>query len=674
MKTFPRRNMILALTTVLLLGTASAGRAGQPVRAGGEIVVNTTTAQTQASPDVAVADAGNFVVVWDSGSFFGDRNVFAQRYDSSGLPEGDELQINTFTANQQNGPRVGMDANGSFVVTWYSEGQFPPARFSIMGRRFDSAGNPLGGEFEVSTGQTAVFQDVAMDAAGNFLVVWDGRPAGTFGISSVYARLYDSAGSPRTSPFLVCQKQDLGGDFPSVTATPGGGWIITCASDYDSATDNVDILALRYDAAGNPVGSPVVIPAPAAAPRQDHRVAASADRIAVSWVDYSGDGSVRARLLDGGLSPLTGEIQPSTLPAQPIQESAVAMDGAGNFVVAWVEKDGSLPARDGSESAIMARAFDAGGNPQGSDFVVNSTTESFQAEPRLAMSPSGRLVAVWSGPDDTFQSTIYAQVFASNASPVALCRDLTVAAGPSCTASASIDDGSFDADLLSVELAQDPAGPYPLGATSVTLTVTGDLGETSSCTGTVTVVDTTPPAITCPAPITVDGDVASNGAVVSFTVNASDSCDAAPGVVATPASGSNFPFGETIVQATATDDSGQSAQCSFTVTVQTLAEQVTALIDQINALLTSGLLGSNEANQLINALESVLRELAGPPLALSASDAGADPKSVQDKKVCKKFDGFLKKVEKILRKGSLPAAQGQALLDAATALQANLGC
>jgi prophage DNA circulation protein len=185
----------------------------------------------------------------------------------------------------------------------------------------------------------------------------------------------------------------------------------------------------------------------------------------------------------------------------------------------------------------------------------------------------------------------------------------------------------------------------------------------------------TPPAITCPAPLTVDGDAASNGAVVSFTVNASDSCDAAADVVATPASGSHFYFGTTTVQAMATDDSGQSAQCTFTVTVRTLSEQVAALIDQINDLLSAGLLGSNEANQLINALESVLRELAGPPLALNASNAATGPKLAKNNnKVCSKFDVFLKKVEKIIRKGNIPAAQGQALLDDATALQANLGC
>src|SRR5262249_30821660 len=60
---------------------------------------------------------------------------------------------------------------------------------------------------------------------------------------------------------------------------------------------------------------------------------------------------------------------------------------------------------------------------------------------------------------------------------------------------ASIDNGSFDEDGDPVTLSQSPAGPYPLGTTPVTLTVTEPEGLSNSCTASVTVVDTTPPVI-----------------------------------------------------------------------------------------------------------------------------------------------------------------------------------
>ena len=82
-----------------------------------------------------------------------------------------------------------------------------------------------------------------------------------------------------------------------------------------------------------------------------------------------------------------------------------------------------------------------------------------------------------------------------NQVPVAKAKNVTVAAGPDCTANASVDDGSFDPDGDPLVLTQSPAGPYPLGTTSVLLTVKDPNGATSQATATVTVVDSTGPDV-----------------------------------------------------------------------------------------------------------------------------------------------------------------------------------
>ena len=83
-------------------------------------------------------------------------------------------------------------------------------------------------------------------------------------------------------------------------------------------------------------------------------------------------------------------------------------------------------------------------------------------------------------------------VSAENQAPVAKCKDVIKSAGPSCEADASINNGSFDPDAGdTITLVQSPAGPYSLGSTPVTLTVTDSKGASSQCTGTVTVVDNT---------------------------------------------------------------------------------------------------------------------------------------------------------------------------------------
>lgn len=84
-----------------------------------------------------------------------------------------------------------------------------------------------------------------------------------------------------------------------------------------------------------------------------------------------------------------------------------------------------------------------------------------------------------------------------NSAPIARCQAVTVTAGASCSANASINNGSYDPDSGdSITLTQSPVGPYPLGTTTVMLTVTDSRGASSSCTATVTVVDNAAPTLT----------------------------------------------------------------------------------------------------------------------------------------------------------------------------------
>jgi hypothetical protein len=109
-----------------------------------------------------------------------------------------------------------------------------------------------------------------------------------------------------------------------------------------------------------------------------------------------------------------------------------------------------------------------------------------------------------------------------------------------------------------------PSGSFfPIGTTTVTATAAG-----GSCSFTVTVNDTQAPTITCPANVTATTGGPNNPSVaVNYPAPAvSDNC---PGVTAqcTPPSGSTFLVGTTNVTCTATDHAGNTASCSFTVTV-----------------------------------------------------------------------------------------------------------
>ena len=112
----------------------------------------------------------------------------------------------------------------------------------------------------------------------------------------------------------------------------------------------------------------------------------------------------------------------------------------------------------------------------------------------------------------------------------------------------------------------------------MTLTVTDDKGESDSCNAVITVVDVTPPMVTCPADIEIECSVAGgvpadDPQLVAFFDGfmAEDNCDDDPDV------GNDAPAffdgpceaagGVTVVTWTATDDAGNSTQCSASVTV-----------------------------------------------------------------------------------------------------------
>ena len=108
-----------------------------------------------------------------------------------------------------------------------------------------------------------------------------------------------------------------------------------------------------------------------------------------------------------------------------------------------------------------------------------------------------------------------------NNPPVALCMNVTVeGSAANCSVSADINDGSTDSDGTVVSLVQSPAGPYGLGDTNVTLTVTDNLGATASCSAVVTVLDSLAPAIECP----VDNTMTPPSAPATFTAITSDTC------------------------------------------------------------------------------------------------------------------------------------------------------
>jgi hypothetical protein len=161
---------------------------------GSEFRVNTYTTSTQRNPNVAMDSDGDFVITWlsngNDGSGYG---VYAQRYTSTGSVNGSEFQVSTYTTSDQSSPNVAMDSDGDFVITWHSiqDG----SGWGVYAQRYSSTGSVSGSEFRVNanTSESQSSPDLAMDMAGNFVIVWQSniQDGSVYG---VYSKRYNSFG------------------------------------------------------------------------------------------------------------------------------------------------------------------------------------------------------------------------------------------------------------------------------------------------------------------------------------------------------------------------------------------------------------------------------------------------------------------------------------------------
>jgi len=361
---------------------------------GPEFQVNSYTTSYQEAPAVAAHGSGNFVVVWGSdgpdGSSYG---VFGQRFNPTGSPVGGEFQVNTYTTSHQNFPAVAAGSSGSFVVVWHSYGQ-DGSNLGVFGQRFNSVGAPVGSEFQANSYTTSYqwFPKVAADGSGNFVVVWwssdqDGSSYGVFG------QRFNSTGSPVGSEFRVNSYTTSSQVAPAVATEGAGNFVVVWTSRYQDGQGD-GVFGQRFDSAGNPVGSEFQVNSFTTGRQGSPAVAVDGSgNFVVAWESYLQDGSdpgVFGQRFDSAGVPVGPEFQVNSYTTSGQRSPALAADGSGNFVVVW-----DSIGQDGSHEGVFGQRFNSAGSPVGSEFQINSYTTSYQQIPVIAADGSGNFVVVW---------------------------------------------------------------------------------------------------------------------------------------------------------------------------------------------------------------------------------------------------------------------------------------
>jgi Ca2+-binding RTX toxin-like protein len=345
----------------------------QGVRVGSETRVNTTTTGSQSDSAVAGLANGGYVVTWTSTDQTFADSIYAQRYNAQGARVGGETLVNTTTDGSQGDSAVAGLATGGYVVIWRSTTQ--TFSESIYAQRYNSQGVPVGSETLASTttGGSGTNGAVAGLVDGGYVVTWTSADASSSGI---YAQRYDAQGVPVGSATSVNTTTNGSQSDSAVAGLADGGYIVTWKSSDT-------IYAQRYDAQGVPVGGETLVNSTTAGSQNDGAVAGLANGgYAVTWTatDAFFSSDIYTQPYDAQGEAVGGYIVTGTAGADQLTvgtQTLLTVDGAGgDDILTGGASSDRLLGGDGNDILSGGAGADIQQGGAGDDlFLLGSVTD-----------------------------------------------------------------------------------------------------------------------------------------------------------------------------------------------------------------------------------------------------------------------------------------------------------
>lgn len=343
----------------------------------------------------------------DPGTSFGGTSEFAANVTAIGsappssagisvvrtiTSTGSETRVNTTTTNTQfggdvNAKGIAVDASGNYVVVWDSNLQ-DGGQHGIYAQRFNAAGVAQGSEFLINqtTAGNQQFSSIAMADDGSFVVVWQSDQTAQ---GDIYARRFSANGTALSNEFRVNTTTSGNQQLPSVATDSAGNFVVV----WESRSGNYDIKGQRYSSAGVAQGGEFTVNTTTANDQTLGSVSMnSAGQFVVVWSSKTGDGSgsgVFGQRYNSDGSTLGGQFQINQSTTNDQINAEVAIDELGGFAVSWESKQ-----TDNGD--VYVRRYDNTGVAITGEQRVNTTTADYQGLASVAVDDSGNFIVTWS--------------------------------------------------------------------------------------------------------------------------------------------------------------------------------------------------------------------------------------------------------------------------------------
>jgi hypothetical protein len=212
---------------------------------------NTDPSYRIGNVDIAIDNSGNFVTSWDSGNIYSTEwyEVWARRFNSSGVALSAIFRVNTYTVGGQYSNQIAMAETGTFVIVW--QGPLPDGTgLGVFGQRYSATGTALGGEFRINTQANKSIEGlgVAMAPSGSFVVSWHDDKVSV--PPQIVARSYSNSGIAIGSVFVVSQAVNIWPTTARIGMDRSGNFFIGWLQHHYTISVDNRVYARRYSPTG----------------------------------------------------------------------------------------------------------------------------------------------------------------------------------------------------------------------------------------------------------------------------------------------------------------------------------------------------------------------------------------------------------------------------------------
>lgn len=358
----------------------------------------------QVHPGLAFNRFGGYVVWQDDASDGDGTGICAQKLNANLSGSLSPIHVNSITVGSQEKPRIAMLSDGSAAVVWQG-GQ--PGRQNIFIRILAANGTFPGPESQVNqyTDQFQIDPCIAVLADDTIVVVWDSYDQDG-NLRAVVARMFGPDGTPLADEFVVNQSVILNQRSSSLTALPGGGFVIAWISERSLGADifgglqtTAEVMVRKYSAAGAPLGNELKVNLTSHLCASPSVASLANDGFAVVWsqkdLSQPANGwDIYAAGFDALGNRLGAEylVNTNTFGDQYSPELA---HHAGTLFAVWTSMG-----QDGSHEGVFGRIMNPTGQPFDSELQINGSTFNRQVHPVVKADVSGRFLAVWANYSD----------------------------------------------------------------------------------------------------------------------------------------------------------------------------------------------------------------------------------------------------------------------------------